>query len=214
MKKPNKPKFKLPAQKIVLFTIVSIIALLGILHRPILTYAGDYLKLGCLPGSLPAKADAIIVLGGEIEGERTRKGAELYKAGKAPKLILSDGTRMSWRTMAVDEMVALALYTGVPKHDILVENESRSTYENAVYTKKLMTDKRLDSAVVVTSDWHERRTKFIFDKVYQGSGIELSYCGAPDSRSDFDEWWKDGEKQQTVLTEWSKLLVYWAKYAF
>ena len=192
--------------------VLSLVLLaLMMMHRPVLAMLAASLKLPC---TLPAAADVIIVLGGEQNGERTRKGAELYREGVAPKVMLSDGTKMSWRTTAIKEMHALAVLEGVPPEDLIQENRSRSTYENAVYTKELMRELGFDSAVVVTTDWHAKRSRFIFEKVYKGSGVELAYCGTPDAHSDFTGWWKDGEKQQVVLTEWAKTLVYWTKYGF
>ena len=194
-----------------LLLLAALVVCLAALHAPLLTAAGAYLKLGC---EATAEADAIIVLGGELNGERTRKGAELYRKGVAPKLMLSDGTKMSWRTTAIQEMYDLAVLEGVPGSSILKEERSRSTYENALFTRELMERQGLRSAVVVTSDWHMKRSAFVFERVYRGSGIELHYCGAPDDRSDFEEWWMDGEKQQVVLSEWAKTFVYWARYSF
>lgn len=194
-----------------LLLLCAVLVLVAALHAPILTAVGDYLKLDC-EGA--AKSDVLIVLGGEMDGERTRKGVELYKQGWAAKMMLSDGTKMSWRTTAMKEMVDLAVLEGVPAADIIQENRSRSTVENAIYTKELMLEHGYSSVLVVTTDWHGKRSRFIFEKVYEGSGIELSYCGTPDARSDFAAWWKDGEKQQVVLTEWAKTIVYWAKYAW
>jgi len=195
----------------IMLSAAAVLVLLAALHAPILSAAGKHLKLPC---EAPPQSDAIIILGGEMNGERTRKGAELYRDGVAPKVMLSDGTKMSWRTTAIQEMYDLAMLEGVPAEDLLREEKSRSTYENALYTKELMQSLGYHSAVVVTSDWHAKRSRFIFEKVYKGSGIELSYCGTPDDRSDFEGWWKDGEKQQVVLSEWAKTLVYWARYTF
>jgi uncharacterized SAM-binding protein YcdF (DUF218 family) len=153
-----------------LLLLTALVVCLVALHAPLLTAAGAYLKLGC---EAPGKADTIIVLGGEMNGERTRKGAELYRDGVAPKVMLSDGTKMSWRTTAIQEMYDLAVLEGVPAASILKEERSRSTYENALYTRELMEQQGLGSAVVVTSDWHMKRSAFIFGKVYKGSGIEL-----------------------------------------
>ncbi|GAB7389269.1 hypothetical protein BSNK01_31070 [Bacillaceae bacterium] len=161
----------------------------------------------------PQKSDVIIVLGGEVKGERTERAVQLYQAGFAPRLLFSDGTDLSWRLKAVEEMTALARKLGVPKTAIFTEERSRSTYENAIYTRKILAEKGWKSALVVTSVWHTRRAKMIFDKVYAGSGITLSYAGAMDKRfPDFRQWWKDGEKQQVVLTEWAKIAVYQLKY--
>lgn len=159
------------------------------------------------------KSDVIIVLGGEIKGERTKRAVELYNQGLADALIFSDGTDLSWRTKAVEEMTALALELGVPLDAIMEETDSRSTYENALYSKKLMLEKNYQSAIIVTTDWHSKRSKFVFDKVFAGTTIKLTYANAPDERIDsLKDWWKDSEKQQIVLTEWAKFVVYWLKY--
>lgn len=194
--------------KLLLF-FAALIVLAAVFHRPILTAVAEELKVGCED---PARSEVMIVLGGELDGERTRKAAELYKQGIAPKIMLSDGTMMSWRTAAIQEMYDLAVLEGVDPEDILREEQSRSTYENALYTKEIMLEMGLVSALVVTSDWHGKRTQFIFNKVYEGTGIQLQVCGTPDGRSDFTEWWTDGEKQQVVLTEWAKRIVYWLRY--
>ena len=194
-----------------LLAMIAAVLLLGVFHAPILTAAANFLKRGC---EAPAQAEAIVVLGGETEGARTRKGAELFKQGLAPWLVLSDGTRLSWRTMAIEEMYALAVTLGVPEDRILREERSRSTYENALYSRELLEARGIRSALVVTSDWHGRRSEFVFEKVFKGSGIAVNVCGTPDLRSDFNGWWKDGEKQQVVLTEWAKTLMYWAKYVW
>ncbi|MEW9671317.1 YdcF family protein [Ammoniphilus sp. 3BR4] len=159
------------------------------------------------------KSDVIIVLGGETQGERTERAVELYQNGLAPRLLFSDGTSLSWRTKAVDEMTALATKLGVPERDIYNEESSRSTYENALYTKEVLQKNHWKSAVVVTTDWHSKRSQYIFEQLYQDTGIHLTYAGAKDKRFDhLQNWWQDGEKQEVVLSEWAKLIVYWLKY--
>ncbi|WP_017756474.1 YdcF family protein [Calidifontibacillus oryziterrae] len=192
------------------FGIVFVLIVIGFIGKnPLLQAVADFL----VAEETAKKSDVIIVLGGEITGERTKKAVELYNQGHGDKLIFSDGTDLSWRTKAVDEMVALALDLNVPKEDIVKETDSRSTYENAFYSKAMMIENNWTSAVVVTTEWHTKRSQFIFDNVFKGSGVRLTYATAPDERIDsLKEWWKDSEKQQIVLTEWAKLLVYWLKY--
>lgn len=170
----------------------------------------DYLVIE----SSPKPSDVIIVLGGEVKGERTKLAVKLFQKGMAKKIIFSDGTDLSWRLKAVDEMVALAQQLGVPKTAIVKEQASQSTYENALYTRKLMEQNGWSSAIIVTTNWHLRRTSFIFGKIYANSNIALCYAGAPDPyHSSFEQWWKDGEREQVILTEWAKLIVYWLKYS-
>lgn len=193
-----------------ILVILLIFIIIGfIVKNPLLQSVADFL----IADESVEKSDALIVLGGEIKGERTKRAVELYNQGFAGTLIFSDGTDLSWRTKAVDEMTALASELGVPDSEIKKETDSRSTYENAVYSKKLMQGNGFKSAIVVTTDWHSKRSKFIFDKVFAGSDIKLTYANAPDDRIDsLKDWWKDSEKQQIVLTEWAKFIVYWLKY--
>ncbi|HHY74219.1 MAG TPA: YdcF family protein [Bacillus bacterium] len=197
-------KLKFFSIVLLFFIIIGFIA-----KNPLLQYMADFL----IADETAKKSDVIIVLGGEIKGERTKRAVELYNQGLADALIFSDGTDLSWRTKAVEEMTALALELGVPLDAIMEETDSRSTYENALYSKKLMLEKNYQSAIIVTTDWHSKRSKFVFDKVFAGTTIKLTYANAPDERIDsLKDWWKDSEKQQIVLTEWAKFVVYWLKY--
>lgn len=190
--------------------ILLILIIIGfVVKNPLLQSVADFL----IADETAEKSDALIVLGGEIKGERTKRAVELYNQGFAGTLIFSDGTDLSWRTKAVDEMIVLASELGIPDTAIKKETDSRSTYENAVYSKKLMLDNGFKSAIVVTTDWHSKRSKFIFDKVFAGSDIKLTYANTPDDRIDsLRDWWQDSEKQQIVLTEWAKFIIYWLKY--
>jgi uncharacterized SAM-binding protein YcdF (DUF218 family) len=178
-------------------------------HPMYLTWMFDYLVVK----EKPKRADVIIVLGGELKGERTREAVRLYKEGMGKKLLFSDGTDLSWRTKAIEEMTDLAKELGIPKEAIVKEAASKSTFENAKYTLKIMKQHNWKSAIIVTTNWHTRRSQYIFEKIYQNSGIQLTYAAAPDPHhKSFANWWKDSEKQQVVLTEWAKLLIYWLKY--
>jgi uncharacterized SAM-binding protein YcdF (DUF218 family) len=189
--------------------IAILIVLIISFHRYALQAMGNYL----LSEDQPVKSDVIIVLGGETEGERTERAVTLYKSGMAHQLLFSDGTTLSWRIHAIDEMIALARELGVPEQAIFREERSRSTYENALFTKEILEKKHWKSAIIVTTNWHTRRSRFIFDKVYQNSGIRLTYVGAKDKHfASLSEGWLDPEKQQTVLTEWAKLFVYYIRY--
>lgn len=192
------------------FGVLLILGVISFIWKnPLLQGVADFL----IVEETAATSDVIIVLGGEIKGERTKKAVDLYKKGYADRLLFSDGTDLSWRTKAVDEMVALALELNTPEKNIFKETKSRSTYENATYSKVMMIENNWTSAIVVTTDWHTKRSQHVFDQVFKGSGIQLTYAGAPDERIDsLKDWWKDSEKQQIVLTEWAKLLVYWVKY--
>ena len=131
-------------------------------------------------GELPT-ADAIVVLGGGIRsqayprpdvdfsdaGDRVWYGAELYRAGKAPKIIVSGG-RIDWQgnsTPEADDLSKLLIKMGVPKTDIISERKSLNTRDNAVYTKEILQQYNFQKILLVTSAMHMPRSLAIFKKL-------------------------------------------------
>ena len=135
------------------------------------------------PNPVPT-AEAIVVLGGSTRpadsprpwvdvmesGDRVLHGAQLYKAGKAPKLILSGG-RITWRgggPSESDDMAQIAIAMGVPESAIIEEPTSLNTYQNAVNVKAILEQENINRILLVTSAMHMPRSLAIFKK----QGIE------------------------------------------
>ena len=115
-------------------------------------------------------ADIIVVLGGE-SGQRVIGAAELYHQGGAPKVFVTgsgDGGLIVRR-------LGMA---GVP--DAACESQSRSTYENAVLTKKALEASHPRSVMLVTSWFHSRRALAVFRNVWPevAFGVHPVYAGA------------------------------------
>lgn len=122
------------------------------------------------------KADVIVVLGSGIypNGEltwfsllRTLKGMELYKSGYSSKILFSGyaGSRNLEKGYSLAKSMAeIAVRYGVPKEDILLEDISTRTYENAIETKKIMEKEGFKTALLVTSAVHMYRAKLVFEK--------------------------------------------------
>jgi uncharacterized SAM-binding protein YcdF (DUF218 family) len=127
-------------------------------------------------------AQAIVVLGGGIkpliyprpmidlaeQGDRIIYGAKLYKMEKAP-LILVSGGRIPWKDSLnerseADDMASLLLMLGIPESAIVKEGESYNTYDNAVYSRKILTEKGINQIILVTSALHMPRSVKIFEK--------------------------------------------------
>ncbi|MGB9783407.1 MAG: YdcF family protein [Moorellaceae bacterium] len=155
-------------------------------------------------------ADVIIVLSGE-QGERVETAVKLYKQGFAPRLLMTGGP-VEWNVAAADIMAWQAESLGVPPQDIVLERRASSTYENAVYTLEILKQKGWRSAIVVTSPYHLRRTRFIFEKVFAGSNIRLSFYGAENPWLVPEEWWRQDRGIEVVGIEYFKLLWYWVRY--
>ncbi|MFC6649007.1 YdcF family protein [Paenibacillus rhizoplanae] len=148
----------------------------------------------------PKQADVIIILSGG-EG-RVEQGVKLFQEGYAPQLLLSNSQEI---TGPAGDMRQTALSLGIREDAILTEDAAESTYQNAQFTLPIMKQKGFKSAIVVSSDFHIRRVKFIFDHVYRKSGIELTYIGA-DSGYNANAWWSDRYSRETTFNEYIKMI--------
>jgi uncharacterized SAM-binding protein YcdF (DUF218 family) len=61
-------------------------------------------------------------------------------------------------------MSRIARKMGVPKKSVILEEKSEKTVENARYARELMNKKGFESAVIVTSPFHIKRARKIFEK--------------------------------------------------
>jgi uncharacterized SAM-binding protein YcdF (DUF218 family) len=131
-------------------------------------------------GELPT-ADAIVVLGGGTRsagyprpdvdftdaGDRVWYGASLYRAGKAPKIIVSGG-KIDWQgngNPEAEDLTKLLVKMGVPQTDIIPEGRSLNTRDNAVYTKEILQQNNFKTILLVTSAMHMPRSMAIFKKL-------------------------------------------------
>lgn len=111
-------------------------------------------------------ADAIVVLGAPLRGdgalsvvleERVRAGVALWRAGVAPLVVLSGGRTRGAARAESEAMAEVALALGLPATALVVESESRSTYENAHRVAELLGARGLSRVLLVTTPFHLRR---------------------------------------------------------
>ncbi len=150
------------------------------------------------------QSDVIVALGGG--SERAVYAAELCLDGWAPGIIMS-GCGSSAR-----EMARLASDRGVDPRDIIIEGKAESTYQNAVFTKEIMIAAGCRSAIVVTSPYHTRRTKLVFNRVFKDTGVKLLYSAASGSGFNPDGRCSSPNDRRLVCREYIKLIYYWLRY--
>lgn len=130
--------------------------------------------------------DAGIVLGAALWGdqpspglrERLNLAAQLYREGKFSTIIVSGGLDPAASLTEAEGMRNYLLEQGISPEAVLLESESTTTYENLLFSKRVMERQGLHSATVVTHEYHAARARDIADYV----GIEPpAVSGTPSS---------------------------------
>jgi uncharacterized SAM-binding protein YcdF (DUF218 family) len=123
-------------------------------------------------------ADVIVVLGAGLRRNnepapalirRSQHAADLYARGIAPVIICTGGVAAGRTRSEADGCRAILEAAGVPRQAIWLENRSRSTEENAVYTESIMRTHGWERAVVVSDNYHLLRACWLFSN----AGLEV-----------------------------------------
>lgn len=126
------------------------------------------------------KYDLAIVLGGmgRIDerqdrfdfgnsGDRLFQTLELYHKKRVGKLLITGGSG-SISKPHHREAAYIKKYLkniAIPDSNIIIENNSKNTYENAIFTKKILDSLHFKGSILlVTSSFHMRRSLAIFEK--------------------------------------------------
>ncbi|MFC3901134.1 YdcF family protein [Aliicoccus persicus] len=120
----------------------------------------------------PREADVIVMLGGGNE-DRITKAAELYHDGYADYVMITPLSDNPLHYQSVED----AVRHGISERQLIHEYDATSTYTNATRTADKMREHGFTSALIVTSDYHMKRSKLIFDRVNDGS-FEFTYIPA------------------------------------
>jgi uncharacterized SAM-binding protein YcdF (DUF218 family) len=165
---------------------------------------------------LPKRTYAVMILGG---GNDTRPfvAAALVKAKLAEKVLLVT-TRFEFEaedgSMRADHEITInvLLARGVPRDDIIVlPGFVENTFDEAQALAKYLEKNPECSVCVVTTSWHTRRAKWVFDRTMKGRFSPNQFVAAPTERFDENNWWTT-EQGVYVVDEYLKLAYYWLKY--
>lgn len=136
------------------------------------TRRNAYAAIVLLGGSLDPTTSTPGALEGNDSFERVVAAAELYKSGSAPIIVVSGGSGSIAFPQAKEApyLADFLEFMGVPSMAIKIEDASRNTYENAVYSARVLGLENLGEKeaqphiALVTSAWHMRRAAAIFRK--------------------------------------------------
>ena len=128
-------------------------------------------------------SDVIIVLGAQVKEDGTpsvalerRLTAALDTYRVDPQTVICCGAQGSNEPAAEgDVMRAWLIERGVRAEDVIAETKSFNTRENLRYARKIMEEKGLSQALIVTSDYHVARALALCGQV----GISATGKGSP-----------------------------------
>jgi len=130
------------------------------------------------------ETDVIVVLGAGVNRNggagfaltrRSQRGVQLWRDGVAPYILCTGGHapyRPNSEAIACRDVL---LREGIPNEVIFLEDRSRSTEENAIYSREIMQEQSWQTATVVTDSFHIFRAGVIFNHY----GIEHTKSAVP-----------------------------------
>ncbi len=183
-----------------LLALVGLVALIGLLflaRHPLFRVAGRWLA----ESDAPAHADAIIVIGDDdYTGDRAFRAADLYRAGWAPTVVASG--RMLRPYTGIAELIAKDVESdGVPAAAVVpFDHTAEDTREEAAALSKLVADRHWSRVMVVTSNYHAHRARYIFKRVFP-SNVSVSVIAARDTNFDPESWWESRQGRKIFFLE-------------
>lgn len=147
------------------------LALLGLLavfliNRHVHSYTDQRLKLSISEVPQESPPRIAIVLGARVwdDGspshallDRVTTAAELYKAGKAQKLLMS-GDNPNHQYDEPTAMKRTAMELGIPESDIVLDFAGRRTYDTCYRAREIFEVKK---AIIVTQEFHQARSLYL-----------------------------------------------------
>lgn len=168
----------------------------------------------------PAKVDAIVLLNGDPTN-RPFAAARLVRDGYAGQILIaraesSAPVQLGLTPNTTDVSIGVLQKSGVTPAQIQHIQSSggvTSTFEEAQAIRQhLAGSPTVRRLLIVTSAIHTRRTRWVFDKVFHGTGTAILVYGEPDRRYNPSNWWKREEGFLNIQNEYLKLLYYRLKY--
>jgi uncharacterized SAM-binding protein YcdF (DUF218 family) len=191
--------------------LVAAAVLLAVVTLP---YAGRFLIID----DPLHPADAIVVLD-SAGAERWLEGVDLYREKMAGHLVLSPGmarpAEVKVRQMGIRYPTRVELVTdalaqfGVPPSAVTVLPRAvDNTADEAAVTRPIVVDRGWTSIIVVTSKYHTRRTRFAFEREFDGTGVRVQVKGSRHDEVMADGWWRSRSDLRYVISELQKLVAY------
>jgi uncharacterized SAM-binding protein YcdF (DUF218 family) len=141
------------------------------------------------------KADAMIVLSGG-SFDRGNEAARIFHQGLVP-LIICPGSNKAYEyeilgmNLKESEVAKMNLQRHhIPDSVIVVIPHGTSTAEEAKFLFPFIKEKNYRRVILLTSLYHTRRARSVFEREFKNSGVQFIVRGAKSSRFDEYKWWQ------------------------
>ncbi len=204
--------YRLTRHRLLGLGLALAVGYLVLFQSPFIWWAAQPLQL-----TEPARlVDAIVVVGGGVGEsgkagsgyqERVQHAVELYRQGRAPRIVFASG--YTFALPEAEVMKELAVARGVPAEAILLETKGKNTRDQAVRLTALLAQHNWRSLLLVSSPYHMRRAVSTFRK----HGPSLTVVPSPVPLSEF-YWHGRGatlEQIGGILHEYLGIAYYWWK---
>ena len=171
-------------------------------------FAGRYVVADDLEPS-----DAVLYLRGNPDEERVRmeEAARLVQKRYAPLLLVSVDSKPFYGQPMRKLVETFLRQRGFPPEKLrFCENNADFTAEEAQALLSCLKQLRAKQAIVVTSEYHTRRSRFLFRRVFSGSEIAVLVHPVYNSAYWDPHWWRRRRWAKTFLIEslaqaWSRI---------
>jgi uncharacterized SAM-binding protein YcdF (DUF218 family) len=172
-------------------------------RRPILRFAGE----SWIVDESLERADAIIVLSDDnFYADRVTRAAELMRDGKAP-VVVASGRRLRPYAGIAELMQHDLIERGVAKENIVVfAHDADSTRDEAEALAKFVAEKKWTTVMLVTSNYHTRRARYVFRKIFPAR-VRLAVVSARDGDFDPQQWWQKRKSLKYFAREFFGMFV-------
>jgi uncharacterized SAM-binding protein YcdF (DUF218 family) len=208
--RPGKWVWKVVRRTLITLATLGVVVLVLYLFRaPILTRVGRFLVV-----SDPLKtSDLIYLMGGEVN-TRPVEAARLYREGLAPRIAvpyteIGAAERLGVRPNVAVENATLMQRLGVPRSAIVLLRQSggsTSTIDDARILAVYAQRHQLRSVIVVTSEFHTRRSRWALRKILGDLPVDIRMAPADDPRYQVNDWWQNEPGMIDCIEEFIKFI--------
>ncbi len=189
------------------FRTAILVLLIAALFMLIAAFGGHMLVV---EDPLPPRADAVVVMEGSYAANVVRfaEGVRLLRLGRADNMVVKVGTIAVWGEWLPDvarRFIDREYGEDIARRIIICEGLADSTLEEAKMLQNCLRSE-WESLIVVTSNFHTRRTKFVWtaELARRFPHTSLAVVGVLDGSFEPQGWWRRRRDAKTWLFETTK----------